>query len=247
MERSGIRAMTSDQGLALLDAAARQPDALLVPARLDLGALRELAASGVLPRILSGLVRARPTAARGTSGTEAADGTLAERLSGLAPAERARALLELVRRNVAAVLGLGDVLAVDPARPFKEIGFDSLTAVELRNRLSRSTGVTLPATLVFDIPTPALLADHLRDRLALGEATGPDALLRELDRLESQVELLDGDEERDAVTARLEALLARCRPAVPATAAGGEGVVEQLQAASADEVLQFIDSHLSTS
>ncbi|MGW5355488.1 SDR family NAD(P)-dependent oxidoreductase, partial [Streptomyces sp. NPDC004031] len=247
MERSGIRAMSSEQGLALLDAASLHPDALLVPARLDLGALRELAASGVLPRILGGLVRTRP-AARRTSTAEAADpAPLAERLAGLAPAERARTLLELVRRNVAAVLGLGDVLAVDPARPFKEIGFDSLTAVELRNRLSRSTGVTLPATLVFDIPTPALLADHLRDRLALGEATGPDALLRELDRLESQVDRLAGDEERDAVTARLEALLARCRPGTEAAAADGEGVVEQLQAASADEVLQFIDSHLSTS
>ncbi|MFI0901868.1 SDR family NAD(P)-dependent oxidoreductase, partial [Streptomyces sp. NPDC020983] len=247
MERSGIRAMTSEQGLALLDAAARHPDGLLVPARLDLGALRELAASGVLPRILSGLVRARPTA-RPTGTAEPADGTpLAERLAALAPAERARTLLELVRRNVAAVLGLGDVLAVDPARPFKEIGFDSLTAVELRNRLSRSTGVTLPATLVFDIPTPALLADHLHDRLALGGAPGPDALLRELDRLENHVDLLAGEEDRAAVTARLEALLARCRPGAPATAGGDGDVVEQLQAASADEVLQFIDSHLSTS
>ncbi|WP_346178504.1 SDR family NAD(P)-dependent oxidoreductase, partial [Streptomyces cuspidosporus] len=244
MERSGIRAMSSEQGLALFDAAERRPESLLVPARLDPEALRDLADAHVLPRVLSGLVR-QPPARRAAAAGQAATGdgpTMAERLAGLSAAEQGRTLLELVRRNVAAVLGLGDVLAVDPTRPFKEIGFDSLTAVELRNRLSRATDTTLPSTLVFDIPTPALLAEHLREQLVSEGLSGSEALIQELDRLEDHVDLLLDDGERDAVTARLEALLARCRQ--KPTAAEGHGVAERLQDASADEVLQFIDSHL---
>uniref|UniRef100_UPI003869C877 type I polyketide synthase n=4 Tax=Streptomyces milbemycinicus TaxID=476552 RepID=UPI003869C877 len=244
MERSGIRAMSSEQGLALFDAAERRPESLLVPARLDPEALRDLADARVLPRILSGLVRQAPARRAAAAGQPATgdDLTMAERLAGLSAAEQSRTLLGLVRRNVAAVLGLGDVLAVDPSRPFKEIGFDSLTAVELRNRLSRVTDTTLPSTLVFDIPTPALLAEHLREQLVSEGLSGSEALIQELDRLEDHVDLLVDDGERDAVTARLEALLTRCRQ--KPTAAEGNGVAERLQEASADEVLQFIDSHL---
>ncbi|NUP40301.1 MAG: SDR family NAD(P)-dependent oxidoreductase, partial [Streptomyces sp.] len=246
MERSGIRAMSSDQGLALFDAAVRRPESLLVPVRLDAAALRDLAGANVLPRILSGLVRGAPvrrTAAGHPIHGDAWDASsMAERLAGLSAVEQSRTLLELVRRNVAAVLGIGDVLGVDPARPFKEIGFDSLTAVELRNRLSQATDIKLPSTLIFDIPTPALLAEHLRDQLVSEGLSGSEALIQELDRLEDHVDLLADAEERDAVTARLEALLARCRQQ-PA-AAEGNGVAERLQAASADEVLQFIDSQL---
>ncbi|MGY0063214.1 type I polyketide synthase [Streptomyces sp. LZ34] len=243
MERSGVRALSSDQGLALFDAAGRRPESLLMPARLDPEVLRDLAGAQVLPRILSGLVRATP-ARRATAAAQYAAGdaqSMAERLTGLSAAEQSRTLLELVRRNVAAVLGLGDVLAVDPARPFKEIGFDSLTAVELRNRLSQATGTKLPSTLVFDIPTPALLAEHLREQLVSDGLSGAEALVQELDRLEEHVDLLAEDAERDAVTARLEALLARCRQK---PVAESNGVAERLQDASADEVLQFIDSHL---
>ncbi|MFI1851539.1 type I polyketide synthase [Streptomyces sp. NPDC020480] len=243
MERSGVRALSSDQGLALFDAAGRRPESLLMPARLDPEVLRDLAGAQVLPRVLSGLVRAAP-ARRATAAAQYAAGDaqpMAERLAGMSAAEQGRTLLELVRRNVAAVLGLGDVLAVDPARPFKEIGFDSLTAVELRNRLSQATDTKLPSTLVFDIPTPALLAEHLREQLVSEGLSGAEALVQELDRLEEHVDLLADDTERDTVTARLEALLTRCRQK---PAAESNGVAERLQDASADEVLQFIDSHL---
>ncbi|MGP3970984.1 type I polyketide synthase [Streptomyces sp. 6N223] len=244
MERSGVRGMSSEEGLALFDAAGQRPESLLFPAHLDLEALRNLAGAQMLPRILSGLVRTAP-ARRATAAARPESGgasSMAERLAGMSAAEQSRTLLELVRRNVAAVIGLGDSRAVDPARPFKEIGFDSLTAVELRNRLSQATGIKLPPTLVFDIPTPALLAEHLREQLVSQGPSGSEVLIRELDRLEDHVDLLADEEERNAVTARLEALLARCRQN-PA-AGNGNGVGDRLQDASADEVLQFIDSHL---
>jgi acyl carrier protein len=86
----------------------------------------------------------------------------------LAPNEQQRQLVELVRLHAAAVLGHSDSHAVDVERAFQDLGFDSLTGVELRNRLKTDTGLALSRTLIFDYPTPTALADHLRQRLLLG-------------------------------------------------------------------------------
>ncbi|WP_329393706.1 SDR family NAD(P)-dependent oxidoreductase [Streptomyces lydicus] len=166
MSRVGIAPMTSQEGLALFDAACATDEPMLLPMRLETSALRALAASGNVPPLLSALVRTpvRRTAADGGGAANGAE-SLQERLSKVSAAERAGALEDLVVAQVASVLGHASVAAVEPGRPFKELGFDSLTAVELRNRLKNATGLRLPATLVFDHPTPEAVAAHLGAKL----------------------------------------------------------------------------------
>ncbi|WP_326695902.1 SDR family NAD(P)-dependent oxidoreductase [Streptomyces sp. NBC_01754] len=155
--RSGFPLLAVDHGLALLDAALATPCPALVPTGLDTAALT---AAGPLPPVLSGLVRAgaRRTARDAAPAEGAAS---ADRLAALSPQDRSRFLLDLVRSAAAAVLGFSGPQAVEAGRAFKELGFDSLTAVELRNRLAAATGLRLPATLAFDHPTAHLLAEML--------------------------------------------------------------------------------------
>ncbi|QXV58100.1 type I polyketide synthase [Amycolatopsis sp. TNS106] len=151
--RDGFGALEPEEGLALFDAAVADGGAVLVPVRLDLAAVR---GAGV-PPLLRGLVRVRTRreAARRT------DTGLAGRLAGLSETDREALLIDLVRARVAAVLGRAGADTVEPSRPFTELGFDSLTAVELRNELTAETGLRLPATLVFDHPSPAAVAAYL--------------------------------------------------------------------------------------
>ncbi|MGW2811967.1 type I polyketide synthase, partial [Streptomyces sp. NPDC001450] len=169
MARGGVRPLAVDQGLTVLDAALRDTElSFLLPVNLDLGALRELPE---LPPLLRGLVRGparRPAHAGGHGG----GGELRARLLALPTAEREPFLLELVSGLVAQVLGHASAADVEPGQAFKMLGFDSLTSVELRNRVNAATGLRLPATLVFDHPSPAALARHLLNALA-GEATDP--------------------------------------------------------------------------
>ncbi|MFF7366077.1 SDR family NAD(P)-dependent oxidoreductase [Streptomyces sp. NPDC008125] len=162
MSRSGVEPLAPAHALALLDEAGQSDDALLLPVRLDLVTLR--AAEPPSP-ILSGLV---PRKARATSAVPA--GQPRSRLAALPPKERLRALVDLVRAQVASVLGHGSAADVEPDRAFTEIGFDSLTAMELRNRLVSTTGLRLPATLVFDHPNARAVAGHL-DTLLAGDST----------------------------------------------------------------------------
>ncbi|WP_093863909.1 type I polyketide synthase [Streptomyces sp. TLI_053] len=172
LARGGLAAMPTEEALALFDAALRSPEALLVPTRLDREALRKQAAGGELNPLLRGLVRTpRRTAATGAPADHAAD--FVARLAALPEREQHREVLDLVRSAAAAVLGHPSKNAVAAAQAFKETGFDSLGAVQLRNRLARATGVRLPATLVFDHPTPLALARHLRSELLPEPAAGP--------------------------------------------------------------------------
>ncbi|MGW3962243.1 SDR family NAD(P)-dependent oxidoreductase [Amycolatopsis sp. NPDC005003] len=161
--RGGLQIMTQAEGMDLFDAALGSSESLLVPAKLD------LRAGGTVPHLLRGLVRAGRAQARTAS---TVDGGLAGRLAGLAPADQLTLLLDLVRAQVAAVLGHADASAVRVDTAFKDAGFDSLTAVELRNRMRTATGLKLPATLVFDYPNPQALAKFLREELG-GAAETP--------------------------------------------------------------------------
>ncbi|MEV0781024.1 SDR family NAD(P)-dependent oxidoreductase, partial [Streptomyces sp. NPDC050428] len=150
--RAGVRALSDEQGLALFDAAVRVERPLVVAARLDMAAMR---AAGSVSPLLSGLTGGP---ARRAAATTAGEGDLAARLAALPIEERHSAVLELVRAQAATVLGHDSAVRVDADVTFRDVGFDSLTAVELRNRLTAVTGLRLPATLAFDYPTSRLLA-----------------------------------------------------------------------------------------
>ncbi|MGV9311619.1 SDR family NAD(P)-dependent oxidoreductase, partial [Streptomyces sp. NPDC003691] len=177
--RSGVGALTAEQGLALFDTALLDTaisgtalsgtapgdgsDGVLVPMVLDLPALRARAAAGAaLSPLFRGMVRTRVrrvvTDVTGVAGVSG--------LAGLAPAEQLKELLGVIRAQVAGVLAYASADEVEPGRAFGDLGFDSLTAVELRNRLNAATGLRLPATLIFDYPTPNDLARHLREEFA---------------------------------------------------------------------------------
>ena len=178
MGGTGILGLTQEEGMTLLDAAWQSGEAVLVPVRWDHQVLRERATTGTpLPSLLRRLVRAPKRRAVLESGRgQGTGGSLRERLAPLPETERRSLLTELVASHAAAALGHTDSEAVPIDRPFKELGFDSLISVEFRNRLNEATGLRLPATLVFDRPTPEALTDHLLEQFGGTMAGAPAAL-----------------------------------------------------------------------
>ncbi|MFF8293820.1 type I polyketide synthase, partial [Streptomyces sp. NPDC016309] len=253
--RGGVSPLSAAEGLALFDAALAADEPVLVPVGIDLPTVRARAADGEVLPMFRGLVRTPVRrSARGTdrpAETGAADGagerTVAQRLAELPPAERERTVLDLVRGHVAAVLGYKSAELVGEAQAFKELGFDSLTAVELRNRLNAATGLRLAATLVYDHPTPAALARHLLGEVAPDTAERKLSVLEELDRLEStfsslapeELSAAAGDEAAHArVAVRLQTLLAQWNAARQAEDETGASEIEE---ASDDELFALID------
>ncbi|MGW2787885.1 SDR family NAD(P)-dependent oxidoreductase, partial [Streptomyces populi] len=170
MARSGILPLPSALGLELLDAAVVADRPLVVPARVDLAAVRALPS---IPAAFRALVR--PTVRRAVAA--AGGGTSwAQRTAALPADQREGAVLDLVRAQVATVLGHATPQSIDAERAFKELGFDSLTAVELRNRLIAATGLRLPSTLVFDYPTLSTLTGYLLAEVTGADTAGPVAV-----------------------------------------------------------------------
>ncbi|MEU9878464.1 type I polyketide synthase [Streptomyces phaeochromogenes] len=168
-ESIGMAGLSDAEGMAQFDAALRAGPQR-VAAKLDPAALA--AADAPVPALLRGLVPQRRPVAR--AAVTDVRPTATERLTGLPPAEQTAALLESVRRHAAAVLGHAGPGSVGADRTFKDAGLDSLTALELRNRLASETGLTLSPAMIFDYPRPAALAEYLRARL-LGEPASPPA------------------------------------------------------------------------
>jgi acyl carrier protein len=235
----GGTAITAAQGTALFDAATAMAPAHVVPANLDLAGLRSSGAP--VPPLLRGLVRPAPrAAARETTGG------LADQLARLPGAERTRVVLDLVLTNTALVLGHPSPDSVGPDRPFTDLGVDSLTAVELRNRLAAAAGVRLPATLVFDHPTPeALAAFVLAEALPAGPAPA-DTALADLERVAALLPGMDAHGAA-AVRARMAALLAKWETGPAAAAAAGPGDDHDLDDATTDTIFDLIDGELAGS
>jgi pimaricinolide synthase PimS1 len=229
--RAGIALLTDAEGLALFDRARAGATAQLLPLRLDAPALRAAARAGTLPPLLSDLFRAPARRARGRS--------LAERLVGVPEAEREPLVTALVRTHVAAVLGHAAADAVDPAAPFKDLGFDSLAAVELRNRLDQATGLALPATLVFDHPSTVEAARYLCSLVDPGQAAVAE-VEGSIDGLRALLAALP-EEERQRADIRLRALLGESERSGGETSSDS---VEQIQAATAAELLAIVDDEI---
>ncbi|QIS10425.1 type I polyketide synthase [Nocardia arthritidis] len=197
--RGGLVPMRTEEGLALFDAALHRPEALLVPVHADIAALRAAAAREPLPPIWRGLVPSPRADVRALPQPDPS-----ARLAELSTAERESALPELVRREVAFVLGHASPDELDAGRAFTELGFDSLTAVDLRNRLEAATGLRLPASLVFDYPTPPALIRYLSDELArTAPSPAVDDPLGALFRVACVEDRIDAGMELARVAARL--------------------------------------------
>ncbi len=240
--RLGVAALDAEQGLAQFDRALDSPQPLAVAVRWDHAGLQARADGGSLPSLLRGLVRAPRRAVTGP--VPAAGGpSLVSRLASLAEADGRRLLAELVCGHVAAVLAHASTDAVEDSQSFSELGFDSLTAVELRNRLDVETGLRLPATLAFDHPTPAALVEHLYRSLAPAAPTAEELLRAHLDKVATMLE-------DPVVTGKLVAILHSTAARWGAGAAGPieeaelAAVAARLDSATDEDLFALIDSEL---
>ncbi len=239
IERTGLSPLTSEEGLRLLDRALAVGDRWIAPVALNRAALRALAMNDELPELLAGLTRA-------TVGETRAPGrrsrSLVVRLSEAPGADRRRLVFDFVREQVTSVLGHRSSDAFDSDATFKELGFDSLAGVELRNRLASATGLSLPASLVFDHPTIEAVADHLLGEISpeADLSAGGPAMV-DLDGLQLALSGLSPREaQRSGVTARLQSILASL------TSPQGDGAAavppaDDISSATDDEMFDLID------
>jgi acyl transferase domain-containing protein/acyl carrier protein len=241
MARAGIAPLSAGQGVAAFDTAMAWPEPVLVAARWNDAGLRSRAEGGALPQVLRGLVKVPRRAAAGA--TAIADGAaLVARLGSMTEAEGAKMLTDLVRGHVAAVLSHASADAVDITRPFSELGFDSLAAVELRNRMEGETGLRMSATLAFDHPTVTALSAHLYQALAPAAPSAEDTLRASLDQVGGM--LPDDEAERAKLIAILTSTLTRWTAGAAVPAQQAESLAAKVGAASDEEIFAFIDNDL---
>ncbi len=235
MDQMGFKGLATDEALQLFDLSCEGADPLRVALRLDFAALRQQARDGLTVPIMSDLTQASVRRASDRSG-----GALAARLAGAPEHEHEAVVLAFLREQVAAALGLPAPESVDVNATFKELGFDSMGVVFLRNRLIATTGLQFPATLVFNYPTPVALAAHLHSQLAVGSSGGgsPEERVRQLGEA-----LLAGGLERDE-RAQLASRLRGIADQLQREEAG-EGkpdLLARIEAADATELFEMYES-----
>jgi 5-hydroxydodecatetraenal polyketide synthase CpkA len=228
LARTGLRLLSTSDALALFDASSATDEPVL--------AVTHLGATGEdVPPLLRGLVTRRTP--RKSTSAEPAQDDLATKLAALPETERDRVIADLVRGHVAAVLGHGDPSAIGSDRSFQDLGFDSLTALELRNGLNRDTGLRLPASLVFDHPTPASVAKRVRELVAVDEPTAGEQVTAQLGGLADAIRAAAADPESHArITAELRALLDA------ADQVAGRQAEAELDSASDEELFALINT-----
>jgi NAD(P)-dependent dehydrogenase (short-subunit alcohol dehydrogenase family)/acyl carrier protein len=234
----GIKALTSEEGMQLFDLACEGADPLMVPVRLDLAMLREQARDGLLLLpLLRDLVGASVRRA-----SEGSEGALAARLALVPPQEHGAVVLEFVREHVSVVVG-EPLEGIDAQATFKELGFDSLGVVRLRNRLNASTGLQLPATLMFNYPTPAALAAHLHDQVnAEGAGQSLEEHMQQF-RETLLTHALDA-EARVQLAVRLRTMADELQH--QERQEGEREVLERIETASAGELFEMYESEWAT-
>ncbi|WP_371483528.1 type I polyketide synthase [Kitasatospora sp. NBC_00315] len=236
--RSGLRPLTTPDALTLLDTALTTGRPALLPA--------DLHPTHPTPPLLSHLTPTTRTGHRRHPNTTPAT-DLPARLAALTPDQRHETLLTLVRTHIATVLGHPTPHTIDPDHTFRDLGFDSLTAVELRNHLTHTTGLRLPTTIAFDHPTATTLTHHLTTRLLAPADMGVDPVLAELDKLESALTALNRDDTAcERVTRRLQSLMLKWSGSrQPASEEMDDD--HRFASATPDELLAFIDRDLGLS
>ena len=240
LRRGGFIAMSAEQGLALFERTRSLAAPYKIAVPLDFGALRAQARAGDLAPLYSSLVRAPARRVDGDAGS------LARRLAAVPEAEREGVATELVAEHVAAILGWASAGSIDPETPFKDLGFDSLGAVELRNRLSQATGLKLPSTLIFDYPTTAAVGAYVCTVVDPSAAAGAE-VEEAIDRLRGMLDLLDR-KQREKPHARLRSVLAQDGVDAPAAADvdadGKADADERIRSASAAEILEIVNEEI---
>ncbi|NUP48552.1 MAG: KR domain-containing protein, partial [Catenulispora sp.] len=246
LARQGMAFLTPEPALTALGQAVADDEAFLAVADVDWSRFVPVFSAKRDCPLLDELADKRAAAAADADSDEIEDtgqaAELVRRLTGLPQADQERMLADLVCTHAAAVLGHASARDVPAHLVFRDMGFDSLTAVELRNRLSAATGHKLPSTAVFDYPTPAVMAEYLRGELCGASGGGYLPALEELERLASTLasNARDDDEARTRIAGRLQALLDRFQ----APAEDGRAL-RDLEAMSAAEMFDLVEDELN--
>ncbi|MBC3839567.1 SDR family NAD(P)-dependent oxidoreductase [Streptacidiphilus sp. 4-A2] len=244
LQRLGMREMDPQAAVGVLAAILDADEALVAVSDMDWARFAPVFTVQRPSPLLADLPEAQQALADSAAPEDSSEpsGTaLSRRLEGLGRTEQDRILTELVRAEAAAVLGYGSVEAVTADRAFKDLGFDSLTAVDLRTRLNKATGLKLPATLVFDYPTPTVLAEFIRSR-AVNEQTDHAIAVAELKKLQAVLSGITwNNEERFDITSRLESIGQLLRAQSDSENAGTD---RELESATDDEMFDFVEQEL---